>query len=158
MKYRCIVICSTNRELCSYFKSIPMPSFSYSIGDTLMCSHRSIRDFFFKYCDFFSIFFLLSCVPSPPILWQNFSVQSRPGSLQLHNRDHAILGPAVVAMSARRGTAAKIRGPTFLLQLSYTHGRRDFPLLQFSVSGQRTTSTACRIAKKKAFALQGRRN
>ena len=46
--------------------------------------------------------------------------------------------------------------PTFLLQLSYTHGRRDFPLLQFSVSGQRTTSTACRIAKKKAFALQGR--
>ena len=105
---------------------------------------------------FFSIFFLLSCVPSQPILWQNFRVQSRPGSLQLHNRDHAILGPAVVAMSARRGTAAKIRGPTFLLQLSYTHGRRDFPLLQFSVSGQRTTSTACRIAKKKAFALQGR--
>ena len=32
MKYRCIVICSTNRELCSYFKSIPMPSFSYSIA------------------------------------------------------------------------------------------------------------------------------
>ena len=51
---------------------------------------------------------------------QGFFQEPKFSSLQLHNRDHAILGLAVVAMSAR-GTAAKIRGPTFLLQLSYTH-------------------------------------
>ena len=51
---------------------------------------------------------------------QGYFQEPKSSSFQLQNRDHAILGPAVVAMSAR-GTAAKIRGPTFLLQLSYTH-------------------------------------